>query len=425
MNVFDEFQWRGMVCNSTEGLPQLLAKEKITAYIGFDPSASSLHVGSLLPIMGLMHLQRYGHTPIAIVGGGTGLIGDPSGKTQERPLITKEDVEANLQGIKEQLNRFLDFDSKVNRAIMVNNADWLCTLSMLDFLRDVGRYFTVNYMIAKESVKRRLEHEEGISFTEFSYLMLQSYDFLVLYDRYHCACQMGGSDQWGNITAGIDLIRRLRGDKAYGLVFPLVTTTSGTKFGKTEQGTIWLDAQRTSPFRFYQFWINADDNDAITYLKFFTLLSQSEVHSLVEAVAISPEKRDAQRKLAQEATRLVHGEAALIKAERASRVLFGEEITNLSMEDVLDIFADVPSSEIAKSRFSGGEIGLVDLLVSAGVAQSKGEARRLTQGGGAYLNNIRVTDVQRAISLNDSIEGKIFILRKGQKEYRLVKVTEN
>ena len=425
MNVFDEFQWRGMVSDSTEGLPQLLAKEKITAYIGFDPSASSLHVGSLLPIMGLMHLQRYGHTPIAIVGGGTGLIGDPSGKTQERPLITKEDVEANLQGIKEQLNRFLDFDSKVNRAIMVNNADWLYTLSMLDFLRDVGRYFTVNYMIAKESVKRRLEHEEGISFTEFSYLMLQSYDFLVLYDRYHCACQMGGSDQWGNITAGIDLIRRLRGDKAYGLVFPLVTTTSGTKFGKTEQGTIWLDAQRTSPFRFYQFWINADDNDAITYLKFFTLLSQSEVQSLEEAVATSPEKRDAQRKLAQEATRLVHGEAALIKAERASCVLFGEEIKNLSMEDVLDIFADVPSSEIAKSRFSGGEIGLVDLLVSSGLAQSKGEARRLTQGGGAYLNNIRVTDVQRAISLNDSIEGKIFILRKGQKEYRLVKVTEN
>ena len=425
MNVFDEFQWRGMVCDSTEGLPQLLAKEKITAYIGFDPSASSLHVGSLLPIMGLMHLQRYGHTPIAIVGGGTGLIGDPSGKTQERPLITKEDVEANLQGIKEQLSRFLDFDSKVNPARMVNNADWLCTLSMLDFLRDVGRYFTVNYMIAKESVKRRLEHEEGISFTEFSYLMLQSYDFLVLYDRYHCVCQMGGSDQWGNITAGIDLIRRLRSDKAYGLVFPLVTTTSGTKFGKTEQGTIWLDAQRTSPFRFYQFWINADDNDAITYLKFFTLLSQSEVRSLEEAVAASPEKRDAQRKLAQEATRLVHGEAELIKAERASRVLFGEEIKNLSMEDVLDIFADVPSSEIAKSRFSGGEIGLVDLLVSAGLAQSKGEARRLTQGGGVYLNNIRVTDVQRAVSLNDSIEGKIFILRKGQKEYRLVKVTEN
>jgi tyrosyl-tRNA synthetase len=425
MNVYDEFQWRGMVSDSTDGLPQLLAKEKITAYIGFDPSASSLHVGSLLPIMGLVHLQRYGHTPIAIVGGGTGLIGDPSGKTQERPLITKENVEANLLGIREQLSRFLDFNAKVNPAKMVNNADWLCTISTLDFLRDVGRYFTVNYMIAKESVKRRLENEEGISFTEFSYLMLQAYDFLVLYDRYHCICQMGGSDQWGNITAGIDLIRRLRSDKAYGLVFPLVTTTSGTKFGKTEQGTIWLDAQRTSPFRFYQFWINADDKDAITYLKFFTLLSLSEVRSLEETIATSPEKREAQRKLAQEATRLVHGDEALAKAERASRVLFGEEIKNLSMDDVLDIFADVPSSEIAKSKFSGGEIGLVDLLVAAGLAQSKGEARRLAQGGGVYLNNIRVTDAQSAVSFDDSIEGKVFILRKGQKEYRLVKVTEN
>jgi tyrosyl-tRNA synthetase len=425
MNVYDEFQWRGMVSDSAEGLPQLLAKEKITAYIGFDPSASSLHVGSLLPIMGLVHLQRYGHTPIAIVGGGTGLIGDPSGKTQERPLITKENVEANLLGIREQLSRFLDFNAKVNPAKMVNNADWLCTISTLDFLRDVGRYFTVNYMIAKESVKRRLENEEGISFTEFSYLMLQAYDFLVLYDRYHCICQMGGSDQWGNITAGIDLIRRLRSDKAYGLVFPLVTTTSGTKFGKTEQGTIWLDAQRTSPFRFYQFWINADDKDAITYLKFFTLLSLSEVRSLEETIATSPEKREAQRKLAQEATRLVHGDEALAKAERASRVLFGEEIKNLSMDDVLDIFADVPSSEIAKSKFSGGEIGLVDLLVVAGLAQSKGEARRLAQGGGVYLNNIRVTDAQSAVSFDDSIEGKVFILRKGQKEYRLVKVTEN
>lgn len=424
MNVFDEFAWRGMVYDSTEGLPQVLAKERVTAYIGFDPSASSLHVGSLLPIMGLVHLQRHGHNPIAIVGGGTGLIGDPSGKAQERPLMTEEDVEANLQGIREQLSRFLDFNSRTNPAVMVNNADWLCTISMLDFLRDVGKYFTVNYMMAKESVKRRLEQEDGISFTEFSYLMLQSYDFLVLYDRYKCVLQMGGSDQWGNITAGIDLIRRLRSGKAYGLVFPLVTTTSGTKFGKTELGTIWLDAQRTSPFRFYQFWINTDDKDAVTYLRFFTLLPQVEVQKLEEAAAASPEKREAQRKLAQEATRLVHGDAALSKAERATRVLFGEEISNLSLQDVLDVFADVPSSQVDKSRLSGDGIALVDLLTSAGLAQSKGEARRLIQGGGIYLNNIRVADVQRAVSLAESIEGQVFILRKGQKEYRLVQVGE-
>ena len=307
---------------------------------------------------------------------------------------------------------------------MVNNADWLCTISMLDFLRDVGKYFTVNYMMAKESVKRRLEQEDGISFTEFSYLMLQAYDFLVLYDRYKCILQMGGSDQWGNITAGIDLIRRLRSGKAYGLVFPLVTTTSGTKFGKTELGTIWLDAKRTSPFRFYQFWINTDDKDAITYLKFFTLLSQSEVQSLVESVSTCPEKREAQRKLAQEATRMVHGDAALGKAEQASRVLFGEEISNLSLQDVLDIFADVPSSQMNKSRFSGEGITLVDLLVSSGLAQSKSEARRLIQGGGIYLNNIRVSDLQCTISLAESIEGQAFILRKGSKEYRLVQVLE-
>jgi len=423
MNVFDEFEWRGMVYDATEGLPQFVAKEKITGYIGFDPSASSLHVGSFLPIMGLVHLQRFGHTPIAIVGGGTGLIGDPSGKTLERPLITKEQVEANLSGIREQLSRFLDFDSRKNPAMMINNADWLCTISLLDFLRDIGKYFSVNYMMAKESVKRRLEQEEGISFTEFSYLMLQAYDFLVLYDRYNCNLQMGGSDQWGNITAGTDLIRRLRNGKAYGLVFPLVTTNSGTKFGKTESGTVWLDAKLTSPFRFYQFWINTDDNDAIKYLKYFTLLSQSEIQDMADSLAEHPEKREAQRKLAQEVTMMAHGNTELRKAEQASRMLFGDEITSLSLRDVLDIFADVPSAQIDKTQFSGEGITLVDLLVSSGLAQSKSEARRLIQGGGVYLNNIRITDLQRKVSLVDSVEGQVFVLRKGAKEYRLVKVT--
>jgi tyrosyl-tRNA synthetase len=424
MNVFEEFQWRGMVYDTTEGLPQLMVKEKITAYIGFDPSASSLHVGSLLPIMGLVHLQRHGHTPIAIVGGGTGLIGDPSGKAQERPLITSEEVDANLLGIKDQLSHFLDFNSSINPAIMINNADWLCSLGLLDFLRDAGKYFTVNYMMNKESVKRRLAQEDGISFTEFSYLMLQAYDFLMLYDRHNCILQMGGSDQWGNITAGTDLIRRLRGGKAYGLVFPLVTTSGGTKFGKTEQGTIWLDPKRTSPFRFYQFWINADDKDAITYLKFFTLLSKEAIQSLTELIATNPEKREAQKTLAKEATRLVHGDVMLKKAEQATRVLFGEEINSLSLRDALDIFADVPSCQINKSQFCGEGMVIVDLLVSAGLAQSKGDSRRLIQGGGIYLNNFRVSDMQRIVSLTDSIEGQVIMLRKGQKEYRLVRISE-
>jgi tyrosyl-tRNA synthetase len=425
MDLITEFEWRGMLYDATEGLPEMLAKEKVTGYIGFDPSAASLHVGSLLPIMGLVHLQRNGHIPIAVVGGGTGLIGDPSGKTQERRLLSREEVDTNIAGIKQQLSRFLDFDNKTNPAIMVNNADWLDSISVLDFFRDVGKHFSVNYMVAKESIKRRLEQEEGISFTEFSYLLLQSYDFLVLHDRYNCTLQMGGSDQWGNITAGIDLIRRFSGDRAYGLVFPLLATSSGVKFGKTEAGTVWLDSGLTSPYRFYQFWFNTDDRDVITYMKFFTLLSQEEIQGYEEAVAARPEKREAQKKLAGEITRLVHGDTALEKAEKASRVLFGEEISQLSVEDITDIFADVPSSEIKKSQFSGDGTPFVDITVSAGLASSKGEARRLIQGGGLYLNNVRVSDVQRSISLSDSIGGQVFIIRKGAKQYHLVRLTQD
>jgi tyrosyl-tRNA synthetase len=422
INLFKEFEWRGMVYDATEGLTDALEKEKVTGYIGFDPSAASLHVGSLLPIMGLVHLQRHGHNPIAVVGGGTGLIGDPSGKTQERRLLTREEVEANIEGIKEQLSRFLDFDSKTNPAVMVNNVDWLDSVSVLDFFRDVGKHFSVNYMVAKESIKRRLEQEEGISFTEFSYLLLQSYDFLKLHEQYNCTLQMGGSDQWGNITAGIDLIRRFCGGKAYGLVFPLLATSSGVKFGKTEFGTIWLDSGLTSPYRFYQFWFNTDDRDVVPYLKFFTLLTQEEVRELENSVATHPEKRDAQRTLAREVTRLVHGETALEKAEQASRVLFGEEVSQLSVADIADIFADVPSSDVRKSQFSGDGIAFVDMAVSSSLVSSKGEARRLIQGGGLYLNNVRVTDVQRSVSLSDSIGGQVFVLRKGSKQYHLVRV---
>lgn len=427
MNVFDEFEWRGLVYDATPGLRELLAQEKVTAYIGFDPTAASLHVGSLLPILGLARLQRFGHSPIAIAGGGTGMIGDPSGKTQERQLLTKEKIEENLQGIKGQLARFLDFEAAANPARIVNNADWLATISLIDFLRDVGKYFTVNAMMAKESVRRRLEGEEGISFTEFSYMLLQAYDYLVLYDRYGCRLQMGGSDQWGNITAGADLIRRLRGEGAegklaHGLVFPLVTTAAGVKFGKTEAGTIWLDPALTSPFRFYQFWINTDDRDVIAYLKFFTWLTREEVAALEETVRTAPQEREAQRRLAREVTRMVHGEAALARAERATAVLFGAEISELQPGEVLDVFADVPSITIERSRLDGQGLPLADLLVAAGLVLSKGEARRSIQGGGIYLNNRRVTDERKVLTTADSIGGDLVVLRKGRKEYRLARL---
>ena len=422
MSVFDEFKWRGMIYDVTEGLEEVFAKEKITAYIGFDPSASSLHVGSLLPIMGLVHLQHYGHTSIAVAGGGTGLIGDPSGKIFERKLLTKEEVNTNLEGIKAQLSHFLDFNSKINPARMVNNADWLTTTSVTDFLRDIGKHFSVNTMIAKETVKRRLE-ADGISYTEFSYLLLQSYDYLKLFESYHCTLQMGGSDQWGNITSGIDLIRKVHEAKAHALVFPLLTTSSGTKFGKTEAGTVWLDAARTSPYRFYQFWLNVDDKDVINQLRYFTLLPQEEILALSNSLTSQPEKREAQRKLAQEVTRLVHGSDALRKAEQASKVLFGEAIQNLSLQDVLDIFSEVPSTQIEKSLFSGEGISLIDLVAASGLAQSKGEAKRLMQGGGIYLNNIRMNDLKYLVSLNNTIEGQAVILRKGAREYRLIKLS--
>src|SRR5690242_4576746 len=295
MNLFEELQWRGLVSESTDGLAEAFTKEQVTAYIGFDPTASSLHVGTLLTIMGLARLQRFGHSPIAIVGGGTGMIGDPSGKSQERVLLSAEQIEANLEGIRQQLSRFLDFNGVDNAARIVNNADWLGTIDLLSFLRDAGKHFTVNYMLQKESVSRRLESEEGISFTEFSYLVLQAYDFLQLFDRYGCVLQMGGSDQWGNITAGIDLIRKLRAAKAHGLVWPLMTTSSGTKFGKTESGTVWLDPARTSPFRFFQFWLNTDDRDVVSYLKCFTFLDRSAIDALEEQTRIAPERREAQR----------------------------------------------------------------------------------------------------------------------------------
>jgi tyrosyl-tRNA synthetase len=422
MNVFEEFQWRGMLYDASEGLAEALKSRSMTAYIGFDPTAASLHVGSLLPIMGLVRLQQYGHKPIALVGGGTGMIGDPSGKTQERQLLSKEQIEYNLEGIKAQLSLFLDFESKTNPARLINNAEWLTSISLVDFLRDVGKHFTVNYMLAKESVRRRYEEGDGISFTEFSYMLLQAHDFLVLHDRYGCTLQMGGSDQWGNIVAGTELIRKMRATRSYGMVFPLLTTTAGIKFGKTEAGSVWLDPNLTSPYRFYQFWINTDDQDVVKYLKFFTMLNQREIAELEISVSTSPENRTAQKRLAEEVTRMVHGESNLLKAVHASQVLFGGEIVDLSAREVLDIFAEVPSSDMPRANFEGEGVTIIDLVVACGYATSKSAARRLIEAGGIYINNRRVSDIHAMIGLSSLIDGQYLVLRKGAREYHLVRI---
>jgi tyrosyl-tRNA synthetase len=415
-----ELKWRGVLYDYTEGLEELTGR--VVGYIGFDPTAKSLHVGSLLPLITLSRFQRFGNIPIAVIGGGTGLIGDPSGKTKERPLLSKEEIEENIEGIKGQIEKFLDFKAKENPAKLVNNYDWLGEIKLVDFLREVGKHITVNYMLQKESVRNRIQREEGISFTEFSYMLLQAYDFLMLYDRENCVLQMGGSDQWGNITAGIDLIRKMRGGRAYGLVFPLITTSSGVKFGKTEEGTVWLDPNLTSPFKFYQFWINTEDADVIRYLKYFTFLGEREIGELEESLKREPEKREPHRVLAREVTRMVHGEDAMRRAERASKVLFGEEIKDLNLREILEIFSDVPSREIPKERFEGEGYPIVELLVDVGLFPSKGEARRAISGGGVYVNNIRISDTQDKISLSRAIEGKVLILRKGKKNYLLVKL---
>ena len=336
--------------------------------------------------------------------------------------MTLDQVEANATAIREQLTRFLEFERGTNAARMTNNADWLVSLDLMTILRDTGKYFTVNYMLAKESVKRRLESAEGISYTEFSYLLLQAYDFLVLYDRYGCALQLGGSDQWGNITAGCDLIRRMRGGRAHGLVLPLITTAGGVKFGKTEAGTVWLDGSLTTPFRFYQFWLNTDDRDCTKYLKYFTFLSRDAVQELDETVARAPERREAQRVLAREVTTLVHGEEATRRAARASGMLFGEDITNQTVEDVLVVFDDVPSTEVDRHRFGGAGILLADLLASTCLVSSKSEAARVIRSGGIYVNNRRVAEDRARLTVADAIEGRLLILRKGQRQHHVVKL---
>ncbi|MBT9174565.1 MAG: Tyrosine--tRNA ligase 1 [candidate division WS2 bacterium] len=421
MNIFEELKWRDLIYDSTEGLEEAIASDIFTVYVGIDPTASSLHVGHLLPVLVLSRLQKFGHKPIVVAGGGTGLIGDPSGKNEERPLLTEEIVQLNLASIKKQLSPFLDFNSKTNPATIVNNADWLAKIGMLDFLRTVGKYFTVNYMLAKESVKRRIDLDEGISFTEFSYMLAQSYDYLVLYEQFGCKLQIGGSDQWGNITAGIDLIRKKKNDRVFGMVLPLLTTTSGVKFGKTGLGTIWLSPELTSPFKFYQCWINVEDVDVIKYLKFFTFLNADEINSYQESIEKYPEKREAQKRLAKEITALVHGPEALEKAEKATDVLFGGNIRGLKANEILEIFVDVPSIEVNKEKLLNELSLLVDFCVYSGATASKNEARRLIRNRGLYLNNNRIDDEYYRITSTDLVEGCLLVLRKGTREYRLVK----
>jgi tyrosyl-tRNA synthetase len=417
MDLLQELEWRGLINQVTdkEGLQKLLNEEKVTLYSGFDPTADSLHIGHLLPILTLRRFQLAGHRPIALVGGATGLIGDPSGKKSERTLNPKETVQQWSERIKEQLSRFLDFDAKENPAKIANNYDWIGSLDVISFLRDVGKHFGINYMLAKESVQSRIE--TGISFTEFSYMILQSLDFLKLYQNEQCRLQIGGSDQWGNITAGLELIRKTEGDaKAFGLTVPLVTKADGTKFGKTESGAIWLDREKTSPYEFYQFWINTDDRDVIKYLKYFTFLSKEEIEELEKQLQKAPEQRAAQKALAEEMTKLVHGEDALKQAIRISEALFSGSVSELTAEEIEQGFKDVPSFE-----YEGEEVPLVELLVMAKIVPSKRQAREDITNGAIYINGDRIQDVNAVITKENRIEGRFTIIRRGKKKYYLIR----
>lgn len=421
--IIDELRWRSLIYDKTEELDVLVGREKITLYNGFDPTADSLHVGHLVPMMQLARWQRHGHTPIAVAGGGTGMIGDPGGRSTERNLLSLDVIDENVFHIKNQLASILDFEVKSNPAKLINNADWLRQLSLVDFLRDTGKHFTVNYMMAKDSVKSRLDREDGgISFTEFSYMLLQAYDFLHLFDTQNCVLQVGGSDQWGNILTGVELIRRARGQRAHALVYPLLTRADGSKFGKTAVGTsVWLSPARTSPYRFYQYWFNTDDADALTNLKYFTWLDQARIAELENLLFEQPERREAQRTLAREMTQMVHGETALAKAEQASQALFGGDIAGLDAADIEDIFAEVPSHEVTRESLSDG-LPVVDLLVASGLVSSKADARRSIQGGGIYLNNERVSDAAQTAGFAQAIDGRFLVLRKGRRQYHLIRV---
>ena len=411
-----ELEWRGLVHHATRDLHAHLAAGRRTVYCGFDPTAPSLQLGNLMPVMLLRHFQLAGHRPIALMGGGTGLIGDPSGKPGERPLLSKEQAREHVHLQRDQMARLLDFDPGPAQALVLNNADWLVEQRLVDFLRDIGKHFTVNIMLQKESVQARLD--SGISYTEFSYMLLQAYDFLHLFRSKQCSIQVGGSDQWGNITAGIDLIRRVEGGEAHGLVGPLVTTASGAKFGKSEAGAIWLDPTLTSPYRFYQFWINTDDRDVERYLKVFTLLSQDEIKALLESHHKDPGRREAQQRLASEVSQLVHGETART-AMVASEILFGEFDPHNASGHVFDTLAqEIPTTTIA----SADSLTLVDALVRSGLTKSKSEARRAIEQGGVYVNQQRVKEGEKRIEAVDWLADQNLLLRKGKKDYALLRV---
>jgi tyrosyl-tRNA synthetase len=414
--VLQELEWRGFVQQATPGLAAHFAKGPVTAYCGFDPTAPSLQLGNLMPLMLLANLQRGGHRPIVLMGGGTGLIGDPSGKPGERPLLSKEEIRENLQHQRDQMARFLEFGAGPTAALLLDNAKWLGAQGLIDFLRDVGKHFTVNVMLQKESVKARLE--AGLSFTEFSYMLLQAYDFLHLFRERQCTLQVGGSDQWGNITAGVDLIRRIANAEAHGLVAPLVTMASGQKFGKTEAGAIYLDPKLTSPYKFYQFWINVDDRDVEKYLKLFTLRTRAEIEESVSQQKRDPAGRPAQRALAADVTTRVHGAEVLQGVQAASAILFGDEQAEVHPQ-VFDILA----GEIPTIVVGGGtdSVTLVDLVTRSGLAKSKSEARRSIEQGGIYVNQQRIDDVGRTIASGDWIGGRSLLLRKGKKDYALLR----
>ena len=417
----EDLAFRGLIHQVTdERVPALLDGDRLTAYIGFDPSAASLQLGNLVGVLNLVRLQRAGHRPIALAGGGTGMVGDPGGKTEERSLLQADDLRANLAGIRAQLERFLDFDAG---AVLVDNGEWLWEVKLLDFLRDVGKHFTVNAMIARESIRARLEgREQGISYTEFSYMLLQAYDYLQLFDQYGCSLQLGGSDQWGNIVAGVDLVRRVRGAEVHALTTPLLTDDQGRKLGKTESGTIWLDEARTSPYQLHQYLLNTPDSRAGAYLRALTLLPHERIDELDHATADHPEKRDAQRTLAHEVVSLVHGEAEAVGAEQAARALFGEEVAALDEPTLLAVFAEAPATVVPRSALAGDGLSLVEALADCGLTPSRSAARTAVQQGGAYVNNRRAAGIDRRLTTDDLLHDRYVVLRRGRRDHHLLKV---
>jgi tyrosyl-tRNA synthetase len=425
MNFIEELQWRGMIQDIMPGTEEQLKKEMTSAYIGFDPTADSLHIGSLVPILLLVHLQKAGHKPFALVGGATGMVGDPSGKSEERNLLSEEVLNHNLNCVKKQLEKFLDFDTgKPNAAEMVNNYDWFKDFSFLHFIRDVGKHITVNYMMAKDSVKKRLEGESGMSFTEFTYQLVQGYDFYWLYKNKNCKLQMGGSDQWGNIVTGTELIRRKAGGEAFAFTCPLITKADGGKFGKTEKGNVWLDAKKTSPYQFYQFWLNASDEDAKKWIKIFTLLPKDEIENLLSEHETAPHQRALQKKIAQEVTTFVHSKEDYEFAVKASEILFSNDtaeiLQSLNEEQLLQVLEGVPTVEVSKQQIAEG-YDLVSFLANTQIFPSKGEARKMWQGGGISINKIKVNAEKALINNDDLLQEKYLLIQKGKKNYYLVK----